>query len=280
MNRTDTVLIAVDLLPSCEGTIKEARRVAEALDAELVLLHAVPVPTMPEFGDDTLGDRERAETRCRERAAELAQEGARVRLDPIVEVGCLSDVLLKAARAHPTALVVLGSGSKTKLERLLLGSNVETLLGECPRPVWIVHASERRAISRLLVAVDTSRPTGEALKAGAFLARKFGARLDLMCVFPESAKRAASLPKQQDDLRRYAADVDLDGVEVEYVAWEGEPGARIVEAASARDSDLLVLGAAGRRGIYRWLKLPLGEQVARALPCSLLSVPLSADPKA
>lgn len=263
------ILVAVDLEPGFEDTLEEGERVARAVGVELTVLHAVQVPTMPQFGDDTTAAREQAEVRCRELTR---RRGAPVSPDPVVGIARPGALVLETVRARPVSLVFLGSHAET-LDRLLLDSTVSSLLLECPRPVWVVRPRRRADFSRILVAVDTSRAAGEALQLAAALARSLGARLDVMRVFPEGPDRPASLPRQQEELRRYAAGFDLGGVEPQFVAWEGEPGERILQATTARSSDLLVLGSTGRRGLGRWLKRPMGERVAPMVPCSLLSVP-------
>jgi nucleotide-binding universal stress UspA family protein len=273
MNLSDPILVAIDFKAGFELTIEEARRVAAVTGAALILAHAVPVQTMPEFGDDTTGDCERAGARCRALLSELTAEKVRVSPDPVVSVEELRGLIMRTARAQPLSFVFLGDGGKAELDRVLAGVNTEKILRESLAPVWVVCPRKRPGIERLLVAVDTSRAASEALKLSASLAKVLGARLDVLRVFAETQTRSASLAAQQAHLRRYASQFDLGGVDVEFVSWEGEPGKRIVEAARVRQADLLVLGSAGRRGIHRWLQRPMSEQVVRQLPCSLLSVP-------
>lgn len=274
MTLSDPILVAVDLRLGFESVVEEARRVGAATGAPLTLVHAVPVPSMPEFGDDSEGDRDRAEAQCRALLTELVEAGVRVSPEPVVKIEEPWDLILEIARTTASSFVFLGDGGKNRLDRILFGANVERVLRESPCPVWVVHPGKGAEIDRLLVATDTSRAASEALELGASLARQLGARIDLLRVFPETAPRSGRrLAAQQAELRTYASLFDLGGVELEYVTWEGEPGKRVVEAASARQADLLVLGSAGRRGIYRWLQRPMGEQVVRQLPCSLLCVP-------
>jgi universal stress protein E len=273
MNFSDPILVAIDFKPGFELTVEEAGRIAAVTGAGLTLVHAVPAPTLLQPGGDTLGDRDRAEGRCRELLAELREAGVRVSPDPVVSIDAPRDLIMEAAKAQPPSFVFLGESGKTNLDQVLFGSNVEKILRDSPAPVWVVRPRKRSGIDRLLVAVDTSPAAGGALELSASLAKLLGARLDMFRVSPETGPRSASVKVRQAELRRYASQFDLDGVDHEFVTWEGEPGRRILEAATVRRADLLVLGSAGRRGIQRWLQRPMGEQVVRQLPCSLLSVP-------
>ena len=273
MSLSDPIVVSLDLEQRYEHVLDEARRLAAGTGAELTLLNAVPVATMPQFGDDTLGDRDRAERRCRELAADLHASGVRVSRDPVVRVEGPAELILQVARERKVSCVVVGDGGESALDRLLLGSIVERVLTESPRPVWVVHPRKTPELDSLLVAVDTSRVAGEALQLALALARALGASLKVMRVFPDSESRATAYAKQRDELQRYTDAFDVSGVDIEILAWEGDPGARILEAASAVKPAVLVLGSAGRRGIYRWIRRPMSERVVRQLPCSLLSVP-------
>jgi nucleotide-binding universal stress UspA family protein len=233
----DPILLVVDGRPGFEHTRDEASRLARACGLELTLFQPV--------------------TESGEGAAELVE------------------LVLHAVLAQPISLVALHGGSETRLKELLLGGTAARLLRDCSRPVWLSGPRPSKRLKRLLVAVDTSRAAGEAFRLSLALARLLDARLELLRVYPESESRARSYPHQQRELRDYAARFELGGLELEYLTWEGEAGQRIVEAAAARRSDLLVLGSAGRRGMQRWLRQPMVERVAGAAPCSLLCVPAS-----
>jgi universal stress protein E len=269
-----SLLVALaDLTSASSASIDEAVRISRGSGAQITLLHAVPVPVMPQFGDDLEGDRDRAEARCEELAARLRERGALVADLPIVRIESPAQLVMTAIAEQNRDLVVLGLGNKAAIDRILLGSTVERVLRECPRPVWLARPPQRPQLTRILAAVDTSPAAGDAMRMGLLLARTFQARLELLRVFPESESRARSLPQQKESLPAFARGFDTEGVTIEYLPWEGEPGVRIVEAAHARKCDLLVIGMAGRRGLMRWIKTNMAERVARELPCSLLSVP-------
>lgn len=232
---------------------------------------------MPSFGS---GEVEQALASGREACARIIAEssdGARFAAEPVVEVGDPAQVIVRAAGARDADLLVLGGGDKPALGALLFHPVLERVMRTSYRPVWVARPQLlEHKVERVLCAVDPSRPTGKALGVSLFLARAFGAAVDLIAVVPHTESRPEAPGAQRDWLSTYLEKFSLPSerkaVAVEIVTRAGQAGARIVDLATERNSDLVVMGSGGRSGLRRWLQGNTAARAARVLPCSILTV--------
>jgi nucleotide-binding universal stress UspA family protein len=135
-------------------------------------------------------------------------------------------------------------------------------------------------LKRVLVPTDFSRASRTALRYGVALARPFKAQLHLLHVpeLPgtdgvhpfglfETMRRAT-----HERLRAQLTERERRELKPERAVRLGAPADEIVDYASERDIDLIVMGTHGRQGVARMLVGSVAEKVVRRAPCSVLSV--------
>ncbi|MEW7976784.1 MAG: TSUP family transporter [Candidatus Sedimenticola endophacoides] len=121
------IVLPVDGSPNSEA--------AAATVVELVGRCAAPVTVVSVAVDDRLLDDTRAEAeRMRDR---MARSGVEVRVE--VRVGHPDEAILACVRERGADLVVMGSHGRTGLDRLLLGSVTERVIGRSECPVLVVR---------------------------------------------------------------------------------------------------------------------------------------------
>lgn len=265
MLELDTILVAHDLTDASFAAFSEACVLAQTFGAKLLLVHAIP--EAPESSQDY----ELVAGKVRELFADLqsspeAQDVAFV--EPTVGAADPARLVLATAIEQGVDLILLGSGEKSTLDRILLGSTAETVVREATKPVWLTRPGRQHAaVKRMVCALDASEPAQAALKTAAFLARTFVADLTLVSVADpgEAAAQAKVLATARDA-------IDLHGIDVTESVREGDVVSELVAAVGAPPADLLILGSAGRRGISRWLHKNTAEKVIRMAPCSILTI--------
>ena len=149
-----------------------------------------------------------------------------------------------------------------------------------PRPVAIPR--------RILVPVDFSPASTDALLYAELFGEKFGARIDVVHVWepplfltPELVVYSpGAIARNLEDVARERATEKLTDtiagivmrkrVEVHHRVEVGPPAERILEAA--RDCDLIVMGTHGRTGIAHLVMGSIAEKVTRRAPCPVLTV--------
>jgi nucleotide-binding universal stress UspA family protein len=116
---------------------------------------------------------------------------------------------------------------------------------------------------RVLVATDTSAASASAERAGIELASQVGASLIFVSVIDPSRLRLAGglfhtrvdqvRSQRESALAKVVASAREVGVAAQYLIWEGDPGALVIEAADTEGADLIVVGSHGRGPIGRLL---------------------------
>jgi nucleotide-binding universal stress UspA family protein len=136
-----------------------------------------------------------------------------------------------------------------------------------------------------LVPIDFSTNAEQALDYAIRLARTLDARLTVLHVIQPVpmagvdmgvARPEAYLREVEEAVQRNMEEalgrVAAAGLTAERVVLYGVPFQEIVEAAKARQADLIVMGTHGHTGLMYVLLGSVAEKVVRLAPCSVLVV--------
>jgi nucleotide-binding universal stress UspA family protein len=143
----------------------------------------------------------------------------------------------------------------------------------------------------ILVPIDFSPHAEAVLEWATHLAEEHGSRVVLLHVYHLPVEfqqlEGAYLPpdfwssvrnEAETTLERHAAVLREQGVEVEIAVCEGYAGTVIIEEATSRNADLIVIGTHGRSGLTHLLLGSIAERVVQKAPCAVLTVkPRSAE---
>jgi universal stress protein A len=133
-------------------------------------------------------------------------------------------------------------------------------------------------IKRILVPIDFSNYSLNALAQACGLAEHFGAALVLLHVIEpihfitESDVYAEQRRASTAQLTRLRADLEKKGHRVRLLIRGGIPSRVIVEAARSNRADLIVMGTHGRTGLAHLLIGSVAEKVVRVSACPVLTV--------
>ena len=136
----------------------------------------------------------------------------------------------------------------------------------------------------ILVPVDFSAPTDQALAYAITLAQKLQARLTLLHVIYMPPLAGSDLAMQMgaiEEAAQQAADACLQrvrdaGLAAEEIICQGIPWQEIVQKAEDTGADLIIMGTHGRTGLQHVLLGSVAEKVVRLAPCAVLVTRLSA----
>jgi nucleotide-binding universal stress UspA family protein len=143
------ILVPIDGSGTAQRGLQEAMKLAQALDATLVLLHVVEsMPMMMEVASAAVWEQLIENLRAQgQRTLDQAHE--LVRAAPIACEAYLEDavaqpvcnVIIAQARAHRCDMIVMGTHGRRGMQRLLVGSDAETVLRKSPVPVLLVRSA-------------------------------------------------------------------------------------------------------------------------------------------
>jgi nucleotide-binding universal stress UspA family protein len=143
-----------------------------------------------------------------------------------------------------------------------------------------------KPFSNILVPIDFSECSDQAISAALDLAARYDAALTLLyvheplpLVFPEGAGiyESMQLPNVTAELDTKLAqkkqELSAKGAKrVEAVQRNGHAPSEIADFAKSQGFDLIVMGTHGRRGLSHLMIGSVAERVVRTAPCPVLTV--------
>lgn len=292
----EKILLATDFSDCAALAQDHALLWASLFKAQVEILHVLEFqpgmdPELPVnrlYLDQLRKDTERCLAQLRER---LALAGAAGESRHVTGIPSLR--IAQEAAERGADLIVLGTHGRTGLAHVLLGSTAERVIASAPCPVLTVRMpqGQRRppataanpAIRRLLVPVDFSDYSLEALEYAASLAKPLGAALTLLHVvepasygldFTLAFGKSAHVTKSQAEARLawLSAPLAAQGLAVDQSVQGGAPAELILDWTSKQACDLIVMGTRGRRGLSHLSTGSVAEAVLRLAPCPVLTV--------
>jgi nucleotide-binding universal stress UspA family protein len=134
-------------------------------------------------------------------------------------------------------------------------------------------------LMRILVPVDFSPPSEAAVEEALFLAKRFGASIDLMHVWRSGASASddsdasLSLFAHSDvgpEMRKYLERAEHEGVAATGRLACGQPETMILDCAA--EYDLIVMGTRGRGAVSHLIEPSLAEHVVRRATVPVLTI--------
>jgi nucleotide-binding universal stress UspA family protein len=256
-------------------------------DADVLAVGVYPDPLMPfpPVLNQHASQHEDCERQLRAARDELAPR-ARTHAIPAVSP---SRALWHAVSHEHADILVLGSARGTSQGQVRAGRHARQLLHDSPCAIAIApagFAEHPRAIRRILVGIDGSPESGDALDLGRTLAGATRAGVRVVTAIdpvPPAAPTQLDVmgipPTDWDavvEQRRVRARELLDDAvgaddAIQTAVLESEPAKALCEAS--RDSDLLVIGSRHWGPFARIVLGGTGEQVVRHAHCAVLMVP-------
>lgn len=291
------ILVGVDFSDASRRALEHAVPLSAKLDSELVVLHAwnptgwSSEPEAVEGAADWLeAAREMARARLEDWGASAREGGARVATR--VESGAASRSITRVAGERGARLAVVGRRGHARLAHVLLGSVSERVVRTAPCAVLVVpeETASANPPGRLLVGVDFSRASREALDVAVRLARDLGARRGLVVAHAYPGERQlylegwselarhASWPYDQEALESWAAPRLAAGVEMDARVVDGPPETALVEVARSSQCDWIVVGVQGRTALADLLIGRTTDRVLKLADRPVLAVPSTPAP--
>lgn len=284
MSRPARILCAVDFSRPAQAAFDRALALSRDGNAELTVVHAVPVDER-----FTWQARQRiTRTAALRRAADLAD----VRLRVSEQHGDPADVILLHAHAGRFDRIVLGIHARTDVAGLRTGSIAERVARRAGCPVLIVPMSDERRESvaplfrNILCPVDFTAGSASACRHALQLVEG-GGRVTLLHVSRTAhpgvsrhrgdvsiADAACRLTQDVWQRMQYVVPVEArTETDVRVRVVSGSPTTEIVRIAAAIDADLVVMGVAPRDARRRTLTHSTATHVIRVAGRPVLAVP-------
>lgn len=274
------VIVGIEDLPHNEAALDWAARQAEHRGAPLVLVHSHGFPMaaidlledLPDMWSEVL----------------LEKAAARVHeLHPAVEVETVLDRRPPAAAlveiARDDDHVVVGTHRLGTMERMFSGSLAYQVVAHAPCPVAVVPGPPKEGAAGVVVGVDGSSHSVDALDVAAGVCEWTGQELTVVHALPAPSLYVSNEHVPPDVFTAYYQSERLLIGEVMAGLAQRHPDVRghvsmvheqpaTALLAAAEDAWLLVVGSRGRYGLPRLLLGSTSHTVVLHAPCPVLVV--------
>jgi len=289
-----------------EEALNYAVFLAKTFNSEIIGVSVIPMPeqlideyfrkSQGEVHDWTVKVNENIESRLTSISSELSSQG--VSFKGVVLEGEPNKEIVGLARRERADLIVMGKRGHGLIGRILTGSNTLKVLRESSVPVVAVKKSEEgRAIGirNILVPLDINQKVDSALDYAVDLAERMNASISVLYVFKlvsytnfeippivladvmEGLMKSSSgeLAKRVEKmkLRRRIRNREIDKLEINTEVIQGiSTSATIVDYATNKNTDLIVINTHGKKGIKKFVLGSVAEKVIQESPCTVLTL--------
>lgn len=277
----------MDFTPAGREALKSVIKLACVFGTEVQVLHVIePIRNFRNAAIEhmhTRYERQRTQELLQTLETEMAEHG--VSFKGCLEVSAaVSETIVSVASRVSADLIVLGTGALAA--NWAVGPTSQAVMEQAEPPVLVLHPDSTGSdIRTILRPVDHSRVFRCGLCNAIVLAKVLHAKLIWLSVIPEvswltaaaeigeiTAVKAEYEAQWCEELDRFTAKMDFDGVPHTLELERGEPHDQIIAMAKKHSADLIVRGANGRSGLLGVLLGSTTRRVLRNLPCSLLTV--------
>jgi universal stress protein A len=155
MSTPKTILVPTDFSPAAERALAYARELADGFGAAIHLLHVCEDPFaiggfMDMYTPPSPADLERIKQRAERRLEELLTDDQKTRYAAVfsVRIGLPAQEILEYVRTHGAIdLIVLATGGRGLVARLMIGSVADKVVRQAPCPVVTLHPHDRNDTS-------------------------------------------------------------------------------------------------------------------------------------
>ena len=279
------ILVPLDGSQLSHRALEPALAMGKHAGAE-VLLMRVPVTDTPSF---VVSDAKYAEVRDDALVyldtIRKSNEQPDLRLQTRLVEGDVAGAIVDTATSEQADLIVMSTHGYSGLTRWVLGSVTEKVLRSAPCPVLAVRTA--RHPQKVLITLDGSALSDEAIEPGLTVAQDLGAAVTLLRVVPhvsgdgklDEHERGLSRRMQEDlieEAREYLqARSDAPArsdMPIKPEVRIGSPADVILEYVETYGTDLIVMATHGRTGLKRWVYGSVTAKVLRSVNCSMLVI--------
>lgn len=253
----EKILFATDFSLSSAKAEAYARALTRRFGAELQLSHIFDPSVVSSYEGAIIGftveERRRASIEDLERLRDSFDGSGLKTRARVAEGHHPGKAILNLVQEHQADMIVLGTESKTGLERILLGSTAEYVIRHADCPVLTVGpnaagpSADPLVFNRIVFCTDFSPESAKAATLAFSIAEDSGAKLHVCYVedfdLTDPARRKMLDKGFKDALEKLIPESTYDWCTPECTVERGESAVAILGLAKRVNAELIVLGA-------------------------------------
>lgn len=294
------ILVAIDLSESSDFALLRAVELAKANAAELTILHVIEKKHIDELLDDYLSKilpgslwlttEEYYQNLLREKANLLSNQKLTIN-QVIISKGKPAVKILSYAKKHKFDLLVIGAHGNYSIRDSFVGTTAEYIADKTKCPVLIVKNKPARAYSKILVPIDFSNSSENALISAQALFSD--ATIKLLHVgdyeyenLLKKEEKEKTIPKNkliklkkavilylENKMKKCIKSLGKHRQKISFLIDLGYPGPIILREAEKKTTDLVIMGTQGHGRMHYLFIGRVAHVVLREITKDILLVP-------
>jgi len=297
MSQFNSLIVAVDFRESSSPVCNEAIIIAQRLQAEVTLVHAIEyLPYYPNYAydaDQIFSDLLHELTEKLDVLKSKFTDAGLVVNEHIIEKGKAFEVICNTANSLDACGIMIGVGEHYLLENLI-GATADKVVRIAQQAVILInHHIHQDGVSRIVCGCDFSDNSEKALESAIYMTKLFDAHLDLVHVIHEHFyfnpvapiidPSSVAYSDHQEELSKANAEVEASFEQTikkmaihevshkTHIRW-GDPVHEISKLIEELNSDLLVIGSSTHNAFMRFFMGSTTEKLIRKAPCSIMTL--------
>lgn len=260
------ILVATDFSTRSDRAMRRATLLAKDIGARLALAHVVDDDQPTRI---VQAERSAAEAVLEEHLRTLRKADG-LECDSRLVQGDPFEGIAQAADDLGADLVIIGPHRRQALKDIFIGTTAERTIRNSRRPVLMTNGIPAGSYRHVLIAVDLSECSADAVRA--LLNLGFEREVAVSVVYVIDAIAVGEAQASQN-LAAFLAPINFDPIRRIVKPKESLTAATINKAARECGADLLVVGTHGRTGVADLLLGSVAQEVLRTAIVDVLAVP-------
>lgn len=277
------ILCPTDFSEPATLALHYGKLLADCFKGRLVVLYADSFSPPPYFTSGQIEDLTKEIGRFKGAAHEhltryiREQIGFPSEMETIVAENQTVPAILLTAEEKKVDMIVMGTHGRSGFNRLMLGSITEKVLHETDRPVLTIREKKnfkklsKDSIQKVLCPTNYTKVSLQALEHAVAISKCFGAELLVLHVI-ESQLSDVKEEVEHDRLCAWISDDIRSRCSLKEMVSRGDAAEQIIDTASSRGCDMIVLGAQHKRFHDSTVLGTTTIRVTRHAPCPVLTV--------
>ncbi|MCI0504809.1 MAG: universal stress protein [Gammaproteobacteria bacterium] len=273
IGRYERFLVASDGSEYSAGAVREALRMAKKCGARVRVISVIAGggAELYAMGEQLVAQELNNARQYLDGVARQAAASGVACETEVVQAGNINEEIVTQADRMQADLIIMGRRGRRGLARVMLGDATARVIGQAHCSVLVVPRASEITGRHFVIATDGSRFSDTAAAAAGSLAKLCGTPATVVSVHsPSHSERWRQ--EARHAVNRITSFLQREGVAAESQLLDGRSDEKIVEAAVARNADLIVVGSHGRTGLERMLLGSVAERVLNLTTCAVLVV--------
>lgn len=275
------ILVAVDGSETSSNALKQSFKLATDNSTITVL------SVSPHFQiDHPLSDVDNLNEILKNQAIKIIAEATSlaesdgVPIKTMIKEGVVYKNIIETAEESMSELVVMGRRGMTRIERALIGSDADRVVGHFRGSTLIIPRGSSLEFNSILIATDGSEYSDNALDEAISCAKLHNSSLhivnavniadEIKALFPDAYKKTSD--KASEYLKGLSDEAERAGVNASIYLRKGPPYEVIVDLAKELNAGLIIVGSHGRTGLRKLFMGSVTKRVIGYAPCPVMVV--------